>query len=217
MTLGGAHELGSAKTSVTSTVWQESIVLLTTLPMTINSGSDGCAAKAGDRFARMMTRRSALIISYNVWAKGQTQAAHIMRSMRWLGLSSDQRERPWAICYVVSVSSFFLVQKYTNPEISKLTPEYLSHSRQLNDTLSPISSLTVNRVIPSTQIEKAVFAETLDSIGSQPLKTNSPITQYPTINRSLAHDGLLNHSAAPADTATNIPADIANHFWNDVI
>ncbi len=30
----------------------------------------------------------------NVGAKGQAQAAHKMRSMRRLGLSSDRRERP---------------------------------------------------------------------------------------------------------------------------
>lgn len=32
--------------------------------------------------------------SFNVGAKGQAQAAHKMRSMRRLGLSSDRRERP---------------------------------------------------------------------------------------------------------------------------
>ena len=43
-----------------------------------------------------MTLRLRMDFSYmaNVGAKGQAQAAHKMRSMRRLGLSSDRRERP---------------------------------------------------------------------------------------------------------------------------
>ena len=35
-----------------------------------------------------------IVVAPNVGAKGQAQAAHKMRSMRRLGLSSDRRERP---------------------------------------------------------------------------------------------------------------------------